>query len=281
MEETGWSCQMIFDLQKHHDVTVESTADLVVKHLLVWTRQNRTTIRYLDGRHCYDIRGCTEVQGDLDLVAGPGFDEAQPFDIVLRRPDGVATVRSVYLLDVKVARVGHDRVVKGKFAAASFEPWISTVLTCQKTEPRAVPVDMSKRIFSCRCDQCQSACRWKPGWFRPEEIEPAAALLDLTVEEFFKQYLAVDWWEASPPIYVLAPALRGKPTGDLYPDQPLGHCIFHGLDGDCAIHTWKPFECQSYTHDQGNAEVIGRHRAVADAWVDHQDMIVKLLGRKP
>ena len=47
---------------------------------------------------------------------------------------------------------------------------------------------------SCTCEVCQSACATKPGHFMPGEAEEAAALVGLTLKEFFDLHLAVDWW---------------------------------------------------------------------------------------
>lgn len=46
----------------------------------------------------------------------------------------------------------------------------------------------------CRCEKCRAGCVRRPGWFAPGEATKAAAELGLTLEEFFKQYLCVDFW---------------------------------------------------------------------------------------
>jgi Fe-S-cluster containining protein len=139
---------------------------------------------------------------------------------------------------------------------------------------------MGGQNFECSCDSCQGACRYRPGWFRPDEIEPAARLLGLTVDDFFHAKLAIDWWEADEDIFLLAPAIQGHDAGTEYPADPRGVCTFfkHGL---CEIHAAKPFECRALNHTDTDDDVEIRHRATLDAWAPHQKMIEDLLGRKP
>ena len=112
----------------------------------------------------------------------------------------------------------------------------------------------------------------------PGEAEIAAKTLGLSLEEFFKKYLAVNWWEGDPDIFVLAPALVGEATGTEYPANPQGWCVFF-VDGWCTIHPVKPFECAQLICDDPN---IGeRHETVANAWIENQSQIVELLGREP
>ena len=136
------------------------------------------------------------------------------------------------------------------------------------------------KMNECSCNQCKGACTYKPGWFKPYEIAPAAKLLGLTIEKFFKTKLAIDWWESDEPTFLLAPALQGAGTGTEYPGNPKGKCVFF-KEGLCEIHTAKPFECAEYMHIDTNETVQKRHREVFESWKDHQDIIEKLLGRKP
>jgi Fe-S-cluster containining protein len=135
---------------------------------------------------------------------------------------------------------------------------------------------------SCTCQTCSNACSYKPGWFLPGEAEKAAALMKMTLPEFFKKYLGVDWWngkEFGEETFVLAPVLKGYSAGAEYPAMPKGECVFFNKDKQCGIHAAKPHECQQYWHGDDTARE--RHEAVAMAWTDHQGQITELLGRKP
>ena len=138
---------------------------------------------------------------------------------------------------------------------------------------------MSKKGNSvdCTCDGCQRACENKPGWFKPGEAEKAADFLGLPLQAFFKDYLAVDWWEGEKDIFLLAPATDRSGTGTEYPANPKGECIFY-KDGLCSIHPVKPFECKEYIH---NKPIGDRHQVVAKTWEPNQKQIKSLLGREP
>jgi hypothetical protein len=132
--------------------------------------------------------------------------------------------------------------------------------------------------FECQCERCKKACLYCPGWFLPGEAEIAAEYLGLSLQEFFKKYLAVNWWEDTSDIFVLAPALVGEETGAEYPADPRGQCVFF-IDGLCAIHPVKPFECAQLVCDDPN--IADRHEGVAKAWAENQTQITELLGREP
>jgi Fe-S-cluster containining protein len=133
---------------------------------------------------------------------------------------------------------------------------------------------------SCPCGPCKQACQFKPGWFRPEEPEKAAAFLGVPFEEFFRTRLAVDWWEAEPVIFVLSPAMISCKPGVEFPADPRGTCDFF-KGGLCEIHAAKPFECLALYHDDEDADIHQRHWETANAWRDYQEQIVALLGRQP
>jgi len=133
--------------------------------------------------------------------------------------------------------------------------------------------------FECTCDHCKKACTYKPGWFMPGEAEIAAKHMGLTMQEFFDQYLGVDWWTDNDDIFVLAPALVGEETGSEYPGDPKGRCVFFNSDGLCDIHPVKPYECVKLICD--DKETAKRHEKVAMAWKLHQNQIKDLLGREP
>lgn len=143
---------------------------------------------------------------------------------------------------------------------------------------------MTGTVESCTCDTCQSACVHKPGWFKPGEAERTAEYLGMSLAELFRTKLAVDWWEADyefdTDVFVIAPAIVGEATGQEYPGNPRGRCVFY-VEGRCQIHAVKPFECQSSLHNQGEEVTSERHKEVTQAWVEHQDQPVELLGREP
>ncbi len=131
----------------------------------------------------------------------------------------------------------------------------------------------------CTCKHCVEACKWKPGWFLPNEVEGAAKHLNMTLQDFFNQYLGVDWWEGVRPVFVLAPAIVGEDTGSEYPGNPRGQCVFLNSEHLCDIHPVKPFECSELSC--GGSGIWERYEKVSLAWKNNQDQIVGLLGRKP
>jgi Fe-S-cluster containining protein len=143
---------------------------------------------------------------------------------------------------------------------------------------------LSEEQKSCQCKTCSSACTFKPGWFLPGEAEKAAKFMKMSFKEFFKKYLAIDWWNGEKygdETFVIAPALRGHPTGEEYPATPTGACIFF-VNKRCAIHGAKPFECQMFWHEETiNSAGKDRHKQVAEAWKGHKHEIIQILGRGP
>lgn len=134
----------------------------------------------------------------------------------------------------------------------------------------------------CACAQCQSACCGRPGRFMPGEAEKAADLVGLTLEEFFAKHLAVEWWDADEVsdhtfVRLLAPAIAGKPTGALAPEDPMGRCSLLSEDGRCTIHAAKPYECRAYIHTDTYEISEARTHAIVRAWLPHQAQIEALL----
>jgi Fe-S-cluster containining protein len=146
------------------------------------------------------------------------------------------------------------------------------------------PAELRDEQKSCQCKKCSAACSWKPGWFLPGEAEKAAEFMKMHIKDFFKKYLAVDWWNGKNPgeeTFVIAPALSGHPTGEEYSVVPTGACIFF-VNSKCAIHEAKPFECQMFWHGEtAHSSGKNRHKEVADAWRDHQNEVEQILGRRP
>lgn len=135
--------------------------------------------------------------------------------------------------------------------------------------------------MECQCNNCQAACTFKPGWFLPGEAEKAAKLLNMSLQEFFCEYLGVDWWEDTDDIFVLAPALTSMIPGEEYPARPTGTCVFYGEDGLCKIHEAKPHECRELDHESTQDQIHNRHKATGLAWKNDQKQIEELLERMP
>jgi Fe-S-cluster containining protein len=128
------------------------------------------------------------------------------------------------------------------------------------------------------CEDCQGACK-RPGWFIPGEIEKVAKHLKISVKELFKTKLAVDWWEDMEDIFVLSPALKGEETGEMFPYNPQGECVFFNK-GRCDIHPVKPYECAMWSCKKPDKTY---HENAKEKWNNPkaQQQIEKLLGRKP
>ena len=124
----------------------------------------------------------------------------------------------------------------------------------------------------CSCKRCISACSNKPGWFLPGEVEKTAKFLDMTTQDFFDKYLAVDWFRDT---FVLAPAIIESKPGGMYPLNPHGQCIFF-KNNRCSIHAVKPFECRNYNHNKRTEESQATHELVAKEWEPHQVQIFQL-----
>lgn len=140
------------------------------------------------------------------------------------------------------------------------------------------------RKTECACERCQSACENTPGWFRPGEAEKAAAFLKLSLGDFFRRYLGVNWWCDSTrgDVFVLAPATTRMMAGHEYPANPKGQCVFFTADRRCMIHPVKPHGCShgnpcDFHEDAYKADVA----RTVQLWRKEQGRIVKLLKREP
>lgn len=149
-------------------------------------------------------------------------------------------------------------------------------------------ITMENQDNSCSCEKCRSACKYKPGWFMPDQIKVLANNMGITIEELFKTKLAVDWWEAGDDcdndIFVLAPVLKSEKAGTEYLPNPRGRCVFFTDDGKCEIHKkGKPFECKKTKVCKKSNNNNTLHKTTALKWnsKENQDMIVNLLGRTP
>lgn len=129
------------------------------------------------------------------------------------------------------------------------------------------------------CEYCRSGCTFKPGWFLPGEAELAAEFLGMTLEDFFREYLAADVLaDAGNYTFVLSPAVLGNPTGTEFPYKPVGTCVFY-QDERCRIHPVKPAECRAmWCGARGDTSM---HYEAGKSWASCQDQIAELLGREP
>lgn len=250
---------------------------LAVPWLVVQGQRVIQEIRSIfDPKFLERVQGAWMLHGDIKLLVR-GFRPEQNFDITVTDDrGGIRKFLGVVLTDYNRARYDQgvdEDLITGRIVAGGFE----TARVSEK-EPQVRPLGT---MTSCSCDVCKSACSHKPGWFLPTEVEAAAKTLGLSLQEFFDQYLGVDWWEGPNPIFLLAPGLVGQPAGDMYPDRPTGQCRLLLPDGRCRIHGAHPFECREYLHGDTREVVKRRHHDVAMIWKNHQAIVRKLLGEKP
>ena len=137
--------------------------------------------------------------------------------------------------------------------------------------------------FECACDSCTNACHIKPGIFAPGEAEKAAALVGMSLKEFFDKFLAVDWWAPEPRleelVFYLTPSTELIEAGGLFPAHPNhGKCVLLSDDNECSIHEAKPEECASLRCDRKPEDHMADKIERVKAWIPHQDQIKELLG---
>ena len=134
----------------------------------------------------------------------------------------------------------------------------------------------------CDCKACKSACSYKPGWFLPNQAEKVAEFLNIPFIELFNTKLGVDWNNGyeDETVFVLAPAIKSMDTGEEYPSDPRGVCVFF-IDGLCEIHNVKPFECAEFLHSDSQEMIEIRKRKIVKEWAIKGDYIKNLLGREP
>jgi hypothetical protein len=141
-------------------------------------------------------------------------------------------------------------------------------------------------VSECACQYCKEACSRRPGFFRRHQIEPLAAAHNMSVSEFARKHLQVDFFSSGKSklydVCMLVPRLKGYPGGSLIPADPRGVCHWL-IQGRCTIHTLgKPAECAELTHVPGSLEdyVDMDRDAIAATWVGAQLWIEALLGRQ-
>ena len=135
----------------------------------------------------------------------------------------------------------------------------------------------------CSCEQCVSACSFKPGWMLPGDAERMAEHLGVTLDALFTERLGVDWWEDTswkregglPYTEVLAPATTTMVPGNLYTQDPHGVCTFL-KEGKCEVHPAKPFECRQMLHSDSRDDTQARKRLVVKAWGEEPERLEKL-----
>jgi len=118
-----------------------------------------------------------------------------------------------------------------------------------------------------------------PGWFTPGEAEKAARLKGMTLPEFFRKYLTVDYWMGET-VFALRPRTTREPGGKESAFNPLGQCVFF-QHGRCSIHAAKPHECATAVHSVKIPK--DWHERTANRWRTKRAtaQIAKLLGREP
>lgn len=135
--------------------------------------------------------------------------------------------------------------------------------------------------MECSCECCRQACKTRPGWFSPGEVEKLASITGKTVKEIFDQYLAVDFYfDEGENTAVLAPATIAMETGTEYPFDPRGQCVFY-KDDKCQIHAAKPNECSFYDHGKSEEVCFENRLKIVEDWKNNQNQIEELLQRKP
>jgi Fe-S-cluster containining protein len=141
--------------------------------------------------------------------------------------------------------------------------------------------------MNCTCDKCKNACINRPGFFLPDEIEPAARSKGMSVKDYFNKYLVVDYFLKGDyykrDVFILAPGTMKSDCGREAPFNPKGHCVFFNKKELCDIHTVKPRECAVADHIITEKNYRKERMEIVKAWDNRQsqDMIRELLGREP
>jgi len=118
-------------------------------------------------------------------------------------------------------------------------------------------------VSECDCKSCQNACKYRPGWFLPNQVADIEKFFNKPISLLLGEKLSIDWWEEEN-ILILAPQLKNNDDIQ-YPADPRGECVFFN-DNKCDIHKIKPFECAEYLHDENIIKNKERHKFVKDEW---------------
>lgn len=149
---------------------------------------------------------------------------------------------------------------------------------------------MTKDFRECACDQCKGGCTNIPGWFKPDELEPLATAMGMTLQYLFDRHLALDFWGRSEDegghIWLVTPGRGMQLRGHEVPWNPRGVCTFYRGDGTCSIHEHgKPYECKMAHHEDPMPAKgpPAEHYDAAMAWDNPaaQALVRRLLGREP
>lgn len=105
----------------------------------------------------------------------------------------------------------------------------------------------SSKRHGCPCEKCRECCEREPGWFLPEEIQAAAAYLNLGENEFVQKF-CTEHIEAN--VMALSPATK----------KGSSKCVFLNRLGLCEIHPAKPYECRKVYGCEGPS----RHRKIRE-----------------
>lgn len=138
--------------------------------------------------------------------------------------------------------------------------------------------------MDCSCERCQNFCRSKPGWFTPDQIEPLARKLNLSVAELFRRHLTIDAvlmdeGGQRKAVYVLAPAMVGKKPGTISDPTEKGTCVWFQNEG-CEVHDAKPRECGLVDHSTTPAEGNLIRASILKQWIPYKRFIQDLYGKK-
>ena len=119
-------------------------------------------------------------------------------------------------------------------------------------------------------------CRTSPGWFAPGEVEQAAALLDMTPDDFASHYLIIDAHHVADHGEVLVfapvkldrfgqPSLRPLTRVDELYRLLHGPCVFYDGEG-CRIYEARPIECRHYVCTNAPEDNMD-HETIARMWM--------------
>ena len=148
----------------------------------------------------------------------------------------------------------------------------------------------------CTCEKCIEACQRNPGWFGTiREIEGAAKIMGVSVQNFAKEYLIREWWTFKDGDIIVPAPRRNfskkdvdciqkaweeeiQENGQGFVRASWGHnlmrswaCIFLDENDRCLIHQSKPKECRE-TFCCGSDNFKGRGK-LALYWKKHKDYI--------
>lgn len=162
--------------------------------------------------------------------------------------------------------------------------------------------------MECTCKKCIECCWHNPGWFGTiEEIETAAKIMNLSVEEFCREYLIREWWAGEEGIYIPAPRRNfdRKERVRLYADKRLtwedtwgdeerrngkgfveaswGHnliydipCIFLDRNDRCKIYEGRSTECRE-TFGCKEKETSFSRKHCLQYWKERQDWVHRIM----